>query len=136
MAVYKKPLPMVDETNKPFWEAAKNREIKVQYCNTCNHYRYPVFSSCPLCLSTEFQWKPVSKTGEIWSYGFFHKNYFQGFENALPYNVAVIKLDDGPKLFSNIVEVTNHDLRVGMRVEAFFEDITNDHTIIKFKIIE
>lgn len=133
MSLYKKPLPTVNNLNSPFWNAAKEKTIKMQFCSNCGHFRYPIAPACPKCISTNFTWGEVGKTGEIWSFSIFHKNYFEGFEEEIPYNVAVIKLDNGVKLISNIVGINNEDLKIGTRVEAYFEDVTETNTIIKFK---
>jgi len=73
------------------------------------------------------------RQGTVWSWCVFHRAYFKGFEPELPYNVVLIKLDEGPKLYSNIMGVTAGSLRVGMRVRAVFPAATKEVTLVKFE---
>jgi uncharacterized protein len=74
----------------------------------------------------------MSGRGEVWSYCIFHKAFAKAFETQVPYNVAVVKLDEGPLLVSSIVVTDNNDIRIGMTVKAQFEDVSPDVTLIKF----
>jgi uncharacterized OB-fold protein len=133
MSVYAKPLPKVDETNAPHWQGAKARELRVQKCADCGRLRYPPARHCASCLSEKSAWVAVSGKGEVWSHCAFHRAYFKGFEHELPYTVVLVKLDEGPLLYSNLAGVPREAVRIGMRVRAAFEDVTGDVTLIKFR---
>jgi uncharacterized OB-fold protein len=130
---YAKPLPTIEEGSRPFWEAAKRRQVSVQRCLGCGHLRFPPARICPRCRSERDQWVSLSGRGKIWSFTVFHKCYFPGFADEMPYNVAVVELDEGVRMFTNIVGVDNADLEVGMRVRAEFFDATDEVTLIKFR---
>jgi uncharacterized OB-fold protein len=63
----------------------------------------------------------------------FHQSYFKGFDSELPYNVAEVELDEGPRLLTNLVGIGNNGIRAGMPVEITFEDVTGEVTLAKFK---
>jgi hypothetical protein len=63
----------------------------------------------------------------------FHQSYFRGFEAELPYNVAEVELEEGPRLLTNLVGLSNDAIRAQMPVEIVFEDVTGEVTLAKFK---
>jgi len=129
---YTKPLPLIDECSKPFWDAAKNQSIQLPQCKTCQHIRAQFEDFCPKCGSELFTWKTLSGNGTIWSHCVFHQKYFPEFAEDLPYGVIMVELDEGPRLISNIVNQGQAQLKVGLRVRAYFEDVTDEITLIKF----
>lgn len=133
MSAYLKPLPRLDESNAPHWQGAKAREVRVQKCSDCARLRYPPARHCADCLSEKSEWIAVSGKGEVWSHCTFHRAYFKGFEQDVPYTVVLVKLDEGPMLYSNLLTVARSEVRPGMRVRAVFEDVTSDVTLIKFQ---
>ena len=63
----------------------------------------------------------------------FHQSYFHGFDDEVPYNVAEVELEEGPRLLTNLVEVSNDAIRAQMPVEIVFDDVTDEVTLAKFK---
>jgi uncharacterized OB-fold protein len=63
----------------------------------------------------------------------FHQSYFRGFDGELPYNVAEVELEEGPRLLTNLVGITNDQISAGMPVEIVFEDVTGEVTLAKFR---
>ncbi len=133
MTPYGKPLPVTDDRNRPFWEAARRGELRLQRCLRCNGCRLPASRCCPRCGGERSEWARVSGRGIVESFCLFHKAYFAGLEAELPYNVAVVRLAEGARLFTNIVGVPNDRLRIGMPVEACFDPVTPEVTLVKFK---
>jgi uncharacterized OB-fold protein len=121
------------EENTPFWDSAKRHALEMQRCSNCERFRYPVADFCPRCLSSEHEWQPVSGKAELFSFIIVHQRYDPSFADDLPYNVAVVELDEGPRLVSNIVGVPNGDIRVGMPLTITYEDVTEEFTLPKFK---
>jgi uncharacterized OB-fold protein len=133
MSVYTKPLPVLEGENAPHWLGAREREVRVQRCLGCTRLRFPAARYCSNCLSEQSDWVAMSGRGEIWSHCRFHRVYFKGFEGEMPYTVVLIKLDEGPMLYSNMVGLSEDEIRIGMRVQAVFDDVTDDVTLIKFQ---
>jgi len=130
---YSKPLPEIDDINRPFWEATRHGELRLQRCKDCRHVWYPAGTNCPKCLSTSFEWGPMSGRGTVWSFIVYHHCWHRGFEKEIPYNVAMIQLEEGPIVISNIVDVKNEAIKVGMPVKVVFEAATDEVTLFKFK---
>jgi len=130
---YRKPLPRLDDTNRPFWDGARRSELLLQRCLDCGAYRFPAARACVRCHGARSDWVATSGRGKVESFCVFHKGYFPGFEAELPYNVVVVALDEGVKLFSNLVGIANDAIKIGMAVEAWFEPATDTVKLVKFK---
>lgn len=113
--------PTVNDVNRPFWEACARGELRLQRCGSCGRLRYPAAIVCPECLSAEAEWQAVSGRGKVFSFVVFHRAYHPAWEGRVPYNVALIELDEGPILLSNVVGVDNARLAVGLDVRIAFE---------------
>lgn len=127
-----KPIPDVTPEMRPFFAAARRRELVVQRCNDCGALRFPAREICSGCLSSKSEWVTVSGRGEVFSFNVMHQIYHPGFATEVPYAVVVIRLAEGPKMNSNLIGVSPHDIRVGMPVRVVFEDLTDEVTLPKF----
>lgn len=134
MNEYNKPLPTISEETREFWEGARQGRIRMQQCGACRHIRFPINHVCPRCLSGEFKWVDLSGRGEVFSYVVFHQLYNKAFEKDLPYNVALVQLEEGPRMYSNIVGVDNDAVKIGDKVEAIFDPVTAEVTIPRFQL--
>lgn len=130
---YTRPLPEPDVWSMPFWEAARKGELRMQRCDGCGHVRFPPGPACPRCLSPTATWAVLSGRGIVWSWTVFHQLYYQGFKDDLPYNVALVELKEGPRLYTNLVGIANDAIREGLPVEAVFEQATDTWTIPRFR---
>lgn len=130
---YDKPLPEIDEINRPFWEATRRSELRLQRCNDCRHVWYPAGTNCPKCLSNNFEWSLMSGRGAVWSFIVYHHCWHRGFEKEIPYNVAMIQLEEGPIVITDIVGIKNDAIKVGMPVRVVFETATSEVTLFKFE---
>lgn len=138
---YMKPLPPIDEDSVEFWEAAKRHVLMIQRCENCGTYYFPA-SYCNKCnigfttpWATNMQWVNASGKGRVLSFTVIHHPYVPTFKDDIPYNVAIIELEEGPLMQSSIVDCDNEDIRAGMPVEVVFEDVTKDITLPKWKPI-
>ena len=130
---YDKPLPSLDEANKPFWAAARERKLALQHCGNCGKPRYPISHVCPHCLSEEYEWKAVSGCGTVYSSIVFHQIYNQAFAGDAPYNVSLIQLEEGPRMISNVVGIAPSEVKVGDRVQVMFDPVTPEISIPRFQ---
>jgi hypothetical protein len=130
---YSKPLPALDNWNRPFWEACRKGLLVAPKCGDCGHVFSPPGPVCPRCLSRHLQWHQLSGRGRVESWVVFHQLYYKGFAEELPYNVAMIRLDEGVRMLSNVVGTTNEQLHVDMKVEVVFENATDEIAIPRFR---
>ena len=135
MSEYTKPLPVSSVESKPFWDGCKNRQLLLPHCQRCGSHWFPASATCPKCLSTEWEWSKASGRGKIYSFGVYHRLYHKGFEAELPYAVVVVQLEEGPRILSNVVGCAPENLKCGMPVEVFFEDVVEDTTLYKFRAV-
>lgn len=132
MTHYEKPLPEIGEENGPFWEGTRNEQLLLQRCTSCAHLRYPVSRYCPECLEEGHEWTAVSGRGEVYSSIVFHQTYDKAFAGDVPYNVSLIQLDEGPRMFSNVVGLPPDEVEVGDRVRVVFDPVTEQVTLPRF----
>jgi uncharacterized OB-fold protein len=128
---YTKPLPQADGESAEFYEGARRHELMLMRCKECRAWRLPSRPRCPDCWSTETAWEKASGRGTLYSFGIMHQK-FAGFADDVPYNYAVVELEEGPRIVSNIVDVANEELRVDMPVVAYFDDVAEDTTLVRF----
>lgn len=133
MSDYTKPIPLPTEDSKPYWEAARNHELKLQQCRDCGAFWFPPGAVCAECTSDSYDWRTVSGNGKVFSFVIFHRPYHPGFKDELPYVVGCIELDEGPRLLSNVIGCKPEDVRCDMPVEVTFEDISEEISLPKFR---
>jgi hypothetical protein len=132
MPEVKKQLPVITESNKAFWEAARRHELVAYRCLNCGAL-YLQQIDCVACGSPRMEWVKVSGRGEVFTFCIYHQPFHPAWKDDIPYNVAYVKLEEGPLLMTNIVGCDNKDIYIGMPVEVIFEDVAAEVTLPKFK---
>jgi uncharacterized OB-fold protein len=127
-------LPTITDLSRPFWAGCAAGELRFQACLPSGHLRYPISEVCPMCLSSRYEWRRVSGVGSILSFGIFHRAYNKAWEAVVPYNVALIQLAEGPRMFSNVVPLSKINLEVGAPVRAVFEEVEGGVTLPRFEL--
>ena len=130
-----RPRPVIDDLNRPFWDAVAEGRLELQRCSACNRLRYPVSLICPRCLSEVWTWEAISGRGTVYSYIVVHQVYHPAFATEVPYNVVLVQLDEGPRMFSNVVEKDGRRAKVGDAVQVVFERIDADFVIPRFEVV-
>ena len=133
MTDYKKPLPFVYPETQPFWDGVKRHELLIQKCNDCGNIQFYPRSLCVSCLSENTEWIKANGRGKIYSFTIAHRPARPAFSDDVPYNIAIVELEEGVRLTSNIVDCANEDIKVDMPVEVVFDDVTPEITLPKFK---
>ena len=128
-----KPQPKPSPESAPFWDGAKAHKLLLPRCNSCGRFWFPPSRRCVHCLSSDFAWTESAGQGRIYSFVVFHRVYHSAFESDVPYTVAVVELDEGPRLIANIVGTPPDDVRCDMRVRVTFES-RGDATIPQFRV--
>lgn len=136
MAEYEKPLPRAEDPalTQPFWDATKRHELVIPHCSKCNQYFWYPRQACPNCLQEDWEWTPVSGKASLHTFTVVRQAQNPTFSDDIPYAFAMVRLDEGVSMISNIVECEVPDgLAVDMRLEVVFDDVTEDYTLVKFK---
>ena len=132
MSDYAKPLPPDDPANRPFWDGAKRGVLMLQRCLDCGRHRFPAARYCVQCHGERSEWVATTGAGIVESYCTFHRAYWPEFARDVPYDVVQVRLDEGVRLFSNLVGVSRERIQSGMRVRACFDPVTPVVTLVKF----
>jgi uncharacterized protein len=127
------PRPLSPEVTRPFWEAATRHELVMPRCTICDHLFFYPRSECPRCLSNHLEWVRVSGRGRLHTYTVVYQPANAAFRDDTPYIYAVVQLDEGPRMVSNVLQCEIDAVRVDMPLEAIFDDVTPECTLVKFK---
>lgn len=130
---YEKPLPAITEENAPYYASLRQQAMRLQRCAQCQALRYPASAFCPHCLSGEAGWEQVSGRGAVYSWIVMHQIYDPAFRDVAPYNVAIVELEEGPRLTTNIIGCPNDAIQIGMPVVVAYEGVTDEVTLAKFR---
>ncbi len=132
---YNKPIPVPQGESDYYWQKAKQHELWLRQCNACgNTYFYPRDIS-PCCFSKDTSWVQASGNATLYTYGIAERPPHRGFAEETPYVTAIVELEEGPRLLSNIVmdEPTPEKLQIGMALKVVFEDISETIALPKFE---
>lgn len=127
-----RPLPVIDLDNEPFWNAVREHRLVLQRCAECLLYRQPPMPMCPHCNSFEQEWVESTGRGKVHSWEIVRVPSHPFFSNV-PYNVVLVEMDEGPRLFGNLLDVDPEDIHDGMSVRVDFVDIEEDFTLYQFR---
>ena len=130
---YDKPLPQPNADTKPFWDGCREHQLRFQRCRNCQHIRWPPSIICPRCYSSDSDWIVASGKGRVYTFVVNHQTFHRAFRTDLPYVTAVVELDEGPHLLTNIVGCSPGEVRCDMPVEVEWEDINEEFSLPKFK---
>jgi uncharacterized OB-fold protein len=138
MTEYLKPIPKSDPLTARFWQSLHRGSVEVQRCDGCQSFVFYPRGLCPHCGSRALQWAPVSGRGRIYSLTVVHRPTNSAFKGDTPYVVALIELDEGCRMMSNIigVEADPAHVKIGMPVTLVYDRITDEVTLPKFKPAE
>jgi uncharacterized OB-fold protein len=135
MTSYNKPLPIINDDNRQYWQYCQQHELRMQQCNNCGYIRFPPGILCPRCHSMDMDWVKLSGRGKIYSFVVYRMSYHPSYANEIPYVVAVIQLAEGPRMESNITSTKVEDLKVDMPIEVYFDDVTAEISLPKFRVV-
>lgn len=133
METPQKPVPVVNPWAKPFWDAAKEERLVFQKCADCQKNIFYPRIACPDCFSDNLEWIEASGKGTIYSFTVVESNSPSAFLADIPYVVAIIKLEEGIQMLSNVVKCDPYKLSCDMPVEVVFEKLNDEFTLPKFR---
>lgn len=135
MEKYSRPLPHVNDDTREFWKGCKSHELRFQQCEDCGHVRWPASMLCPQCLSRNTEWIVSSGKGRVYTFAIYHVAFHPAFKDELPYAVADVELEEGPRLLTRIVDCPHDRIVCDMPVAVKWDDITEEFTLPKFRPI-
>jgi len=130
---YNKPLPLMEGPAAEFYGFCRNNELRFQRCKACHTWRHVPRDMCAECGSWEWEWAKSSGRGKLFTWTVVTLPMHPAFKDEVPYAVCLIEMEEGPRIVSRIVDVVPQDLEDEMPVEVFFEAVTPEVTLPKFR---
>jgi uncharacterized OB-fold protein len=128
-----RPSVLPDEFSRPFFDGCERGVLLIRRCMDCKGWNAPSDPYCSVCASPRLDWAASSGRGTVHTHGIVHHIYHPGFKDEAPYNVAVVELEEGPRLNTHIVGCEDDEIRVGMPVIVEFVTTDTDVVIPKFR---
>ena len=126
-----RPSPIVTDDSAVFWTAAAEGRLVAQRCASCGVMRHPPRPMCPHCRSLAIEVVELAGTGTVYSYAILHHPQNPLFD--YPILAALVDLDEGIRLVTNLTDVAKDEVRIGMRVEVHFIPTANDARVPVFR---
>ncbi len=128
-----KPTPPMTPWTRPHWEAAREGRLIIQRCTACGKYVFYPRRCCPFCFADALEWVAASGRGEVYTFTVVHNNAPSAFLDDMPFVIAVVQLEEGVRLVTNVVDCDPNSVYCGMPVEVTFEPLTEAVTLPKFR---
>jgi uncharacterized protein len=126
-------LPTPDVDTQPFWDGARDGKLLIQRCRACGRaYFYPR-PFCPSCWSADVAWEEASGRAVLYTYSIVRRNDLPPFPERVPYVAAVVDLEEGPRMMTNVVDCELDEVRIGMALEVTFRRETDEVTLPVFR---
>lgn len=133
MRVEGRSLPEVRGEGAPFWEGCRRGELLYQVCRACGQRQVYPRAACGRCLSADLAWLPASGQGTVYAFTVVHRAFDPAFHSAVPYVVALVELEEGVRLMTNITGCNPGDVQVGMPVRVDFQKASAEVTLPFFR---
>jgi len=128
-----KPRPIVNAWAQPFWEGTRAGKLLIQRCRECDQPCFYPRIACPNCGAASLDWIETRGRGTVYSYTVVQNNAPSAFTVDVPYVVAVIRLEEGVQMLSNIVDCEPSAVECDMAVEVTFRRLDDEFTLPKFR---
>ena len=133
---YSKTLPQPSELTKPFWDYCRKHELHMQFCKGCSEWIWYPKAWCPTCGKRDkIEWKKLSGKGMVYSFTIIRQviDNSPAFQNELPFTVGLIELEEGPRLYSKVTGFQPDEMKIGDKVQIYYDDVTSEISLPKFK---
>jgi uncharacterized protein len=126
------PVPYQSPDNREFWTATAESRLLLRRCDECSAFIWYPRPFCPICGSLRTSWAQASGLGSVYTFTVVHRSTVPGYRDAVPYVVAYVELDEGPRVLTNIIGVAPEDVRIGMPVSVEFTDTGEGSALYRF----
>ena len=126
-------LPAPDPETQPFWDAARAGTLLIRRCLDCGRFHFYPRPFCPVCWSTNVEWVQAGGRATLYTWSIVRRNDLPPFHERVPYVAAVVDLDEGPRMMTNVVDCDFDALEAGMPLDVVFQPISDDVTIPVFR---
>lgn len=130
-----KPVPVIDPDSAPYWEALQHNRLILKSCSDCGKAHFYPRELCPHCHSDKLNWIDATGTGTVYSYTVCRRPAGPAFGEEVPYVVAIIELDEGPRMMTRISCEPEY-VSIGHRVKVRFERQSDELTLPMFDLLQ
>lgn len=132
IAPAQKAVPEPDGRSQPFFDGANDGVLRLQRCLRCDTWMWPVRARCIACASPALEWCAASGTGIVHSYSWVHHTSDPAFAAEAPFNVALVDLNEGVRIFTTVIDIDPDSLRIDLPVHVVFERLSPEVSVPKF----
>lgn len=119
--------------SEPFWQATREPRLIMQWCRSCERVVFYPREICPRCLGSDLEWRDSPGTGAVYAFSVHHRTGSQEMMDRTPYVVALVDLDEGARMMTNIVGCDPDDIGVGMGVRVTWEPLSDGRQLPLFE---
>ncbi len=127
-----KPIPRPYQDTKPYWDAAREGRLSLQQCLDCGKPQFYPRGVCKHCLGSRLEWFDSAGRGKVHTFTIAYRAPHPGFADDVPFVLAIVELDDGVRMMSNIVGCKPDAVRIDMPVRVVFEQLTPEIALPQF----
>ena len=121
-------LPNPDHETQEYWDAARGGRLLIKRCAACGKAHFYPRPFCPHCWSNDVSWEEASGRATLYTYSIVRRNDLPPFNERVPYVAAVVDLEEGPRMMTNLEQCDEADIAIGMPVRVAFRKETDDFT--------
>ena len=127
-----RPLPQPTGITRPFWDAAREHRLVIQYDPDTAAYQFYPRPGSVMTGKRNLEWREVSGKGSVYSYTETHVPT-PGFEDQAPYLLATVDLDEGVRMLARLVGIEADEVAIGLRVRVCWDDLSDEITYFGFE---
>jgi uncharacterized OB-fold protein len=121
-------LPTPDLEQQPYWDAAREERLLIKRCNACGKPHFYPRPFCPHCWSDDVVWEEASGRGTLYTFSIVRRNDLPPFGERVPYVAAIVDLEEGVRMMTNLEQCAEDAIAIGMPVRVAFRVETEDFT--------
>ena len=125
--------PEADQDSTPYWQSLLQHQAKLQKCGKCGRFRFPPSPSCYYCGTLGGSWEPISGKGVIYTWSVIHHPVDKRLSGEVPFTVAMVDLEEGPRIVGRLINADRAKLKAGIPVKARYEDMDKELTLLNFE---
>ena len=125
--------PPISDGAKPFWDGTRDEQFLLPWCRSCHEFFWYPRELCPRCLSEDIEWRPASGRATVYTCSIMPKPAHPSLADRVPYVVALVDLQEGPRLMTNIVNCDPAAVTIGMAVQLTWEALNDGRHLPVFE---
>ena len=126
-------LPIIDESTQEYWDAARRGVLLIKRCQNCTRPHFYPRPFCPFCWSSDVVWEEASGRGALYTFSVVRRNDLFPFADRVPYVPAIVDLEEGPRMMTEIIGIPFGEVRIGMDLHVEFEERAPEISVPVFR---